>query len=62
MDGKRAQEILDQINGSRWGWQGETDKFFRDGERQEVIEYWNTMPGYTCFADALHRMAEMEGL
>ena len=28
-------------------------------ERNEVIELWKTMPGNTCFADALARMSEI---
>lgn len=25
-------------------------------ERAEIIAVWETMPGYTCFVDALHRI------
>lgn len=27
-------------------------------ERQEVIDLWDTMPGYTCYNDALTRIAK----
>ena len=60
MTKERAQEILNSIYNDRWGWQCNTDKFFRLGEREEVIRKWKTMPGYTCFADALHRIAKGE--
>ncbi|MCK9432628.1 MAG: hypothetical protein M0R00_06690 [Candidatus Omnitrophica bacterium] len=60
MDQKRAQEIVDAIHRDRWQWQGDTNKHFRHGERAEVIEKWKTMPGHTCFADALYRIAKGE--
>jgi hypothetical protein len=60
MKPERAQEILTAIYNSRFQWQGDTDKFFRDGERKEVIDKWDTMPGHTCFADALNRIAKGE--
>ena len=30
-------------------------------ERREVLAMWNTMPGYTCYYDALNRIAKAEG-
>ena len=56
----RAQEIVNAIHADKWGWQGRPDKYFRDGERAEVLVKWHTMPGYTCFADALYRIARGE--
>ena len=58
MTEERAIQIVQAIHSDRWGWQGNTDKFFNPGEKQEVMDYWKTMPNYTCFADALYRMAK----
>ena len=29
-------------------------------ERENVIRLWDTMPGYTCYMDALYRIANTE--
>lgn len=57
MKPERAQEILTAIYNSPFQWQGDTDKHFLPRERQQVIEKWKTMPSYTCFVDALQRIA-----
>ena len=57
MTQERAMEIVRSIHSDRWGWQGNTDKFFREGELDQVRKKWLTMPGYTCFADALYAIA-----
>jgi len=60
MEKERAQEILRCIYGLKYNWQDSEGvaKCFLPGEKEEVIEKWRTMPGYTCFADALIRISE----
>lgn len=58
MIAERAQEILDAINKSKYGWHQDTSKFFKEGEIKEVIKKWDTMSDGTCFADALFRIAK----
>ena len=43
---------------------GPTVKTYPDGitpaEWAAVVELWRTMPGWTCFSDAVHRIASQE--
>jgi hypothetical protein len=55
MTPERAREII-QL-GSRWV---EYSKHMTDEEKKFVVEKWDTMPGYTCFYDALVRIAKGE--
>ena len=57
MTQERATEIVASIHSSRSGWDSDTRKWFKPGEREEVVKKWNTMPGHTCFADALYAIA-----
>jgi hypothetical protein len=55
MTPERAQEILSL--GMRWHeWAVHTTP----AENQEIMEKWRTMPGYTCYFDALLRLAYPE--
>lgn len=56
MTAQRAREIYRAITESRWGWNQDIKKFFRPGEHEAVMAYWTTLPGNTCFHDALLRM------
>ena len=52
---ERSQEIVKQaqekaIHGP---WVDQLDKVMSKEERQEVIKYWDTLPGWTSFYDAL---------
>ena len=51
----RANEILKL--GSQWS---NFSKHCTKEEEKEVMDKWNTMPGYTCFYDALCRIAKGE--
>lgn len=31
-----------------------------ESERREIIDLWDTMPGYTCYNDALYRIVNNE--
>lgn len=53
MTKQRASEVL--AIGSNYG---EYRKHMTETEISEVIALWNTMPGYTCFADAIIRIAK----
>lgn len=62
MTQERAKEILEGIARTPFSWQNSAgvNALFRPGERAEVMKKWDTMPGYTCFADALMRIARGE--
>jgi hypothetical protein len=62
MDQKRAQEILEAILKQPYGWQNHKGVMcsMTNSERLEIMAKWRSMPGYTCFADALHRLARGE--
>lgn len=58
MTPERAQEILQQARDrGAFCWSDCLDQVMRPGERDEVRKVWDTMPGYTCFVDALNRIA-----
>lgn len=53
----RAEEIM--WLGSRWcNW----DKFCTPAEDDEIMAKWRTMPGYTCWWDALCRIRKEASL
>ena len=49
---ERAKEILKL--GSKWG---NFSKFVTKRENEEITNLWKSMPGYTCWYDALCRFA-----
>ena len=55
MTPKRAKEI--QCQSSQWPYWGAARKFMTEEEISEVTALWDTMPGSTCFNDALNRFA-----
>ena len=60
MTSERAAEIIEQAQGrATFGpWSDQLDKVMTAEERAEVIRFWETMPGYTCFVDALFRIKQ----
>ena len=61
----RAQEIIDSINRTPFGWERDISKDEERGimtrdERRAIIEFWNHMPPHTCFYDAIYRIARGE--
>jgi hypothetical protein len=51
----RARYILDNSN----EWLGPSvDTFLTAAERAYVLNFWDGMPGNTCFIDALRRIAK----
>lgn len=55
MTPERAKEIMAGTN----EWTGPSvSERLRPGEREEVLAFWNKMPGSTCFIDALNRIAK----
>ena len=59
MTPERAQKIIDDARAlSKCGpWSDRLDEVMTTDERQEIKAVWDTMPGYTCFVDALYRIA-----
>ena len=55
MTPNRAKEI--QQEQAEWPYWGALQRTMTADEISEVNELWDTMPGYTCFADALNRIA-----
>jgi len=58
----RAKEIIKtRGEGNRFG-EGHFDYGYKmtEAEVQEVKKVWDTMPGYTCFANALGRIGKGE--
>jgi len=60
MNQQRAVEIFEAckrkaIHGP---WSDQLDKCMTPQERESVINVWDTMPGYTCFADAFMRIVK----
>jgi len=53
---ERANEIVAQARAlTQWGsWSDQLDKVMLPGEREEIIQRWNTMDGSSCFVDALN--------
>lgn len=63
MTKERALEILSEIGKTRFGWQSKKetiDEIIGMQDHQEIMEKWRTMPGWTCYADALNRIARGE--
>jgi hypothetical protein len=54
----RATEIIrDAKARATYGpWSDQLSNVMTADERAEIITVWRTMPGYTCFVDALHRI------
>jgi hypothetical protein len=59
MNQERAQQIVKQARAHAGcgPWSDQLDKIMTSAERDEVIAHWQTMPGHTCFVDALNRFA-----
>lgn len=62
MTPQRAQEIIEQAREATicGPWSDLLDDVMTQAERVEVKQVWNEMPGYTCFLDALYRIANAE--
>ena len=60
MTKERANQIIEQArNKAVFGpWCDQLDKVMLPGERAEIMAVWDTMPGHTCFVDALYRIAK----
>lgn len=56
---ERAQEIIQSAHDACTcgPWSDWLDRVMQPGEREEVNQVWETMPGYTCFVDAIYRIA-----
>lgn len=59
MTPQRAREIIqaayDACTCGPWcDW---LDRVMQPGEKEEVKQVWETMPGDTCFVDAIYRIA-----
>lgn len=52
-DAKRAEEILEQALADL---ASPLDEAMTDGEIAYVKHVWHLMPGWTCFADAFHKI------
>lgn len=52
MTPERAREIAESIHAAQ-GWGGE----YTPHERAEIVGVWNTLPGWTCFFDAVQHIA-----
>ena len=63
MPAKRAQEIIQAAYdcSTHGPWSDNLDKVMTNEERDQVNEVWQTMPGNTCFVDALYRIARSDG-
>lgn len=64
MTSQRAKEIYDQhvASGSMDFTRSPIDRFLTNGERQEVMDKWKTMPGSSCFLDAFFSFMEIDHL
>jgi len=67
MTPERAKEIIQSYpRGNDKGYIEQYETFFNYGydmteeEVKTVKKVWDTMPGYTCFANAIHRIARDE--
>jgi len=58
MTSDRAKEIIQQAKklANVGPWSDQLDKVMTKEERDEVNKVWETMPGYTCFVDALYHI------
>lgn len=63
MTPSRAKEIIEsaQEKSTCGPWSDQLDKVMSAVERADVIEVWNTLPGDSCFVDALYRIANGKG-
>lgn len=59
MTPERATEIIAQAKAHvTFGpWSDAIDRVMQPGERDDVVTVWKTMPGHTCFVDALIRIS-----
>lgn len=59
MTSERAKEIIKAAQKGAVGvpWVDRLDKIMTEAERKEVNQVWDTLPGNTCFVDALYRIA-----
>lgn len=59
MTPERANEIIKEAQSGAAGapWSDRLDKVMTKEERKEVNQVWDTLPGHTCFVDALYRIA-----
>lgn len=64
MKPERAREIIQAAydKASVGPWSDQLDKVMSKEERAEVCAVWETMPGHTCFVDAIYRIARQDGL
>lgn len=60
MTKERAYEIYTAIQHARFPWQEDVRKYMTYQEHDEVMDRWRSMPGYTCYADALLRLVKGE--
>ena len=60
MTSERAAQIIEQAQARaiHGPWSDQLDKVMTAEERAEVLQLWRTMPGYTCFVDALLRIKQ----
>lgn len=58
MTPERAKEIIRQAKAlaNVGPWSNQIDKVISKEERLEVNKVWETMPGHTCFVDALYQI------
>ncbi len=63
MTAQRAAEIIKQAQAAaRFGpWVDQLRTVMTKEERGQVMRVWDEMPGHTCFADALLRIARGAG-
>jgi hypothetical protein len=59
MTPERARGILDasRFVSNIGPFSDQIDAVMAKGEREEVLKVWETLPGYTCFVDALNYIA-----
>lgn len=62
MTSERAKQIAREIwtNNPLGGHR--VEQTMTEAERQEIIKFWHTLPGHTCFFDAVNRMARGDHL
>lgn len=62
MTQQRASAIIEEAkNKTEFGpWSDQLTKVMTREERLEVNRVWDTMPGHTCFIDALFRVAKRQ--
>ena len=60
MTPERALELMYESNQECSFWPKHLYAPETPEERKEVVAMWNTMPGYTCYYDALKRISKGE--